>query len=204
MADNFGAIILAAGLSSRMKAFKPLLPLGPMTMVGHCLDLFEATTVKDIIVVLGHRAEEVIPWLCEHTCRYVVNHRFREGMFSSMQAGIRELRPDCSGFFVLPVDIPLVKKRTVRHLLSVYQEDPARPVYYPCYNGKRGHPPLIKGGLTGGILNYSGSNGMRGFLRTHETQSVNVPVDDQYILYDADSKKDYETLHKMYSLRARQ
>lgn len=195
---NFGAVILAAGFSSRMGAFKPLLRIGRRTMIGHAIKLFQDSCVNDVLVVLGHRAEQAIPEVEQYNCSYVINESFNKGMFSSMKVGISALQAGCNGFFILPVDIPLVRKETVERLIYVFENDATRSVYYPQYQGKRGHPPLIQGRLISPILGYTGENGMRGFLSSYENQSVVVPVQDPFIVKDADIKDNFLKLQQMH------
>jgi len=63
MAKRIAAIILAAGFSSRMGEFKPLLPLGEMTIIERAVRLFEQAGTEDIRVVVGYRANDLIPLL---------------------------------------------------------------------------------------------------------------------------------------------
>ena len=57
--DSVAAILLAAGQSKRMGAFKPLLPFGNKTVIECCIDYLREGGVETIVVVLGHRADEV-------------------------------------------------------------------------------------------------------------------------------------------------
>lgn len=195
---SLGAVILAAGYSSRMGAFKPLLTIGSKSLIGHCVNLFQECGVGDILVVLGHAADKAIPEVERYHCHYIKNKRYKEGMFSSMQVGIAALKGDCNAFFILPVDIPLVRKETVEKLLSVFQEDSTNSVYYPQYQGRKGHPPLIHGRLINSILSYTGENGLRGLLRMYENQSVVVPVDDPFILNDVDTEGSFLKLQRKF------
>ncbi|HYG81002.1 MAG TPA: NTP transferase domain-containing protein, partial [Pyrinomonadaceae bacterium] len=53
------AILLAAGRSRRMGAFKPLLPFGAGTVAGACVESLRGAGFKEVVVVVGHRAGEV-------------------------------------------------------------------------------------------------------------------------------------------------
>lgn len=53
------ALLLAAGRSRRMGAFKPFLPFGERTVIEACLENLRAAGLREIIVVVGHRADEV-------------------------------------------------------------------------------------------------------------------------------------------------
>lgn len=193
-----GAVIPAAGFSSRMEGFKPLLKIADKTMIEHAITLFEQSGVEDIVVVLGHRAEEVVPVVEKTTARWQKNARFSEGMFSSIQCGVESIRSSVDAFFLLPVDIPLVTTATLLRLLDCYKRDSAKRILYPSFQGRRGHPPLIATGLSKAILGYEGTGGMRGFLRNYENEAGEVAVTDRFVAMDADTPAQFSRLQEAY------
>jgi len=200
MGDNrFSAIILAAGFSSRMKGLKPLLRIGEKSFVEHAVELFRTTNSREIVTVLGHQAQKVLPVVRAAGSRYVINESFTEGMYSSVQTGVKALEHPCDAFFLLPVDIPLVKPSTVWHLADAFDRHCAPPVCYPLFRSKRGHPPLIHARLADSILSYEGQGGMREFLKRYEEQAALVNVEDPFIYMDADTKEELDVLRKEYS-----
>ena len=54
-----GAVLVAAGLSSRMKDFKPMLPFGTSTASRHMIGMLKSLKADPIVVVTGYRAEEL-------------------------------------------------------------------------------------------------------------------------------------------------
>ncbi len=117
---HLAAMVLAAGYSSRMGAFKPLLTLGGRTAVESCVRLFHNAGVEDIAVVVGYRAQEVVSVAeCAGAC-CVQNPDYATGMFSSVLAGTRWLPPGVESCFVLPADMPLVRPSTVRRMIDAY------------------------------------------------------------------------------------
>ena len=48
---RISALIVAAGMASRMKTFKPLLRLGEKTIIEHVIDTFRYAGIQDIVVV---------------------------------------------------------------------------------------------------------------------------------------------------------
>ena len=106
---DISAIILAAGFSSRMDGFKPLLPLGESNVLTHAVDIFLKADIGDIRVVIGHRASEIRSLVKATGAEAIINPRYRTGMLSSIQAGIMNLPKTQKAFFILPVDIPLVR-----------------------------------------------------------------------------------------------
>ncbi|MDJ0804633.1 MAG: nucleotidyltransferase family protein [Desulfobacterales bacterium] len=194
---KFSAIILAAGFSSRMAEFKPLIRIGEKSFVEHAIALFRTAGIEDIVTVLGHRAPEVAPVVQRAASRGVINANYADGMYSSIKTGLKAIQPSCDAFFLLPVDIPLVRPSTVRQLAVAFAKHPAPSVCYPLFQSTRGHPPLINGELVGAILSYDGDGGLRAFLRRHEEQSIAIPVDDPFIRLDADTPEDLLRLKEM-------
>jgi molybdenum cofactor cytidylyltransferase len=191
--EKIAALVLAAGYSSRMGTLKPILKLGDKTILERAIGLFRDVGIEDVIVVVGHAAEQIIPIVHDCRAREVMNTQFEQGMFSSVQAGVNALGPDSHAFFVLPVDIPLVHPRTIEDLLEAYRSGTSR-VVIPTYLRKRGHPPLISASYRNEILSYCGDDGLQGFFRKHNLRSELVEVADEMILFDLDTPADYEAL----------
>jgi len=200
MGAGIAAIILAAGYSSRMGTFKPLLPLGNTTVLERVVSLFQEAGVEDVRVVVGHRSAELYPLVERLHSRPVTNKHFHDGMFSSVTAGVASLETDIEAFFLLPVDIPLVKRCTVEALLQKHSMDRSR-ILYPCFFGKRGHPPLIPGCHRKGILAWHGGGGLKSYLSLHEADAACIEVADETILADMDTPEDYDRLHAMWEKR---
>ncbi|MBT0665146.1 NTP transferase domain-containing protein [Geobacter pelophilus] len=196
MADKVAAIILAAGLSSRMKEFKPLLPLGRFTALERVILTMREAGVDDIRVVTGHRSPELEPVVAQLGAQIVFNRQYSRGMFSSVRAGVRSLGSDTDAFFALPVDLALVRPATVRRLLEVFRLGGA-DVIYPCFMGKRGHPPLIAGRHSRTISSWRGREGLRGVLAMLQTGALTVEVADELILRDMDTPDDYRSMAAM-------
>ena len=194
---HFSAIILAAGFSSRMERFKPLIRIGGKTFVEHAIALFHTAGIEEIVTVVGHRAPEVLPVVRAAASRGVINTDYADGMYSSIQAGLKALRHPGDGFFLLPVDLPLVRPSTVRQLAAAFEKHSAPSVCYPLFQSQRGHPPLISSRLIDAILSYHGKGGLRGLLRRHDEQSISIPVEDPFIRLDADTPQDLSRLKEM-------
>ena len=197
--DNISAIILAAGFSSRMKRFKPLLRIGEKTFAEHAIALFKSAGIGNVVTVVGHLSEKLIPVVKAASSRYVINDRYDNGMYSSIQTGVKALRHPCDAFFLLPVDIPLVRPATVRQLVDGFYRHAAPSVCHPRFESRRGHPPLINAGLVDRILTYNGADGLRGLLRSVEDQAIDITVDDPFIHLDADSDEALRVLREKYS-----
>lgn len=193
---SLAAIIPAAGFSSRMHAFKPMLKLGNKPLLAHSIGLFQQLGIADILVVLGHRHKELQPLVERLGANWIVNPNYPDGMFSSIQCGLQQLPPACDGFFLLPVDIPLVQPGTINQLIRNFSRNPSTLICYPQFDGRRGHPPLIKASLKRDILHFKGDGGLRALLRRHEADAITVPVVDQGIMMDADNPQQFSRLQR--------
>jgi molybdenum cofactor cytidylyltransferase len=193
---TYAAIVLAGGLSTRMKDFKPLLPLGGATVTDHVIDIFLSAGV-DVFLVAGYRRDDIVATIKKRNITIIYNPDYEKGMFSSIQAGVRRLPKFYQGFFILPVDIPLVRTETIKQLLKAAVENPGR-IIYPVFGGKRGHPPLVPAELTQDILGWEKGGGLKAVLKLQEKMALEVPVTDSNILFDIDTPVDYKELLERY------
>jgi molybdenum cofactor cytidylyltransferase len=125
-------VVLAAGLSRRSGQFKMALPLGDKTLIEVTIDGM-LPFVDRVIVVVGWLAERLRVLLAgRRNVDLVYNERYREGMFSSVRAGIAQVR--AARFFLLPGDQPLVQAEVYARLLTA-----EGAIAIPTYHGKKGH-----------------------------------------------------------------
>jgi CTP:molybdopterin cytidylyltransferase MocA len=196
---KFAAVILAAGLSSRMDGFKPLLHIGGKSLLAHCHDLFSAVGVDEQVVVVGHHLPETVAEASLLGLTWCQNRDYRSGMFSSVKSGVSALAAGIDAFFLLPVDIPLIRPATLRAILAAYPDN-TDAVIFPTFAGRRGHPPLIPSSLIPAILAYDGTGGLEGLLCRY--RGIDLAVWDEGILLDADTPADLEGLRQRFRRRA--
>jgi molybdenum cofactor cytidylyltransferase len=185
-------VILAAGLSSRMRELKPLLPLDGVPAVLRVATAYRAVGLETV-VVLGFGAVRVAPLLDRHGVRFVINRDFEDGMFSSVRCGVRALPAAVGAFFVHPVDCALVRGETLGLLArSVVAPEPS--ILLPVHDGERGHPPLVPAALRAAILTENPHGGLNELLLRGAPAARDVQVDDPNVLLDMDDAADYERL----------
>lgn len=188
------ALVLAAGFSSRMGRFKPLLPLGGQTVIDHVIDTFRAAGLGRITVVTGHQADALEARLHGAGVHTVRNPDHAQGMYSSVRCGIASLADDVQACLLLPVDIPLVRPATLAALAASHRADgPA--VCYPRFGREAGHPPLIARRVFREILADDGTRGLRAVLARHDgADTMALDVADEGVLLDMDTPEDYRRL----------
>lgn len=198
--EEFSAVIIAAGYSSRMKEFKPLLKFGEKTAIELLVDTYLKCNVNDIIIVLGHKSEEVMEKLKHLKIKWVINENFKDGMYSSIKRGVKEIKNCANGFFLNPVDIPLIKVSTIKQLKLEFLKQ-RKSIIYPIFNGEKGHPPLISNEFIKIILEDECNKGLRYLLDLYEKETMELEVIDWGTVKDMDTLSDYEQLKKYFNSR---
>jgi putative nucleotidyltransferase with HDIG domain len=150
-----------------------------------------------VFLVTGWRGDELVAGIESRDITVVKNPAYESGMFSSVRAAAERLLPSHRAFFIMPVDIPLVRTATVERLLSVAGEQPDR-ILYPVFGGVRGHPPLIPASLVPAILDWRGNGGLDAVLGSRPEMDLEVPVPDENILLDVDNQEAFSALLERY------
>ena len=190
--ETICGLVLAAGLSRRMGEFKPLLPFRGKTLIENTIDSILSSGAHQVVVVTGHRAQELEPILEEkYGERVIIAHNAdfaSTDMLHSIRVGGRAM-PECGAFFLLPGDMPVVEENTFRRILT--QRDGSLSVIFPTLDGYRKHPPLVDSRLIPEILRFSGDGGLRQFWKEQESLIHTVSVDDAGVWVDLDTREDY-------------
>lgn len=194
---KIAAIVLAAGRSSRMGSHKLLLPLGDRPLVSYAVRAATGSAASPVIVVLGHDADRVREALLETlpggAYRVIVNQRYREGMATSLRAGIAELDDTVAGALVLLADQPLLTARVLDQVLGEARSDPER-IVAATYGGARGHPVYFPRSLFAEVQAIRGDEGARSVLARHTDSVARVAVEPTYIGLDVDEPSAYARL----------
>lgn len=185
-----GAVLVAAGRSSRMGDFKPILPFGDSTIALHIVNMLNRLGVSPVVVVTGYRADELEAHLSHAGVRFVRNERFGETqMFDSVRLGIEAVAADCDRIMVMPMDIPAIMPDTIRQVLMI----DAGIVRTMC-GGEPGHPIMFQSSIGLSLCSYQGEKGLRGAIESAGVSVTDLEVEDEGIYRDVDTKDDYEEL----------
>jgi len=106
--SQIAVLIIAAGYSSRMHDFKPLLPFEQISAVKRLIQTYQAHGIEHIYVVVGHRQDEMREVLKDEDVSIVYNENYDKGMFSSIQKGVRAIDKTLSAFYMQPVDVKVL------------------------------------------------------------------------------------------------
>lgn len=190
-----GAVVVAAGMSSRMGDFKPMLSIGSISVAQRVVATLKQAGAARVVVVTGYNAEELERHLASSGVVFLRNENYRTThMFDSALIGLRYLRDKCRQVLFTPVDIPLFTAATVDALLTSGAE-----LACPVCGGTRGHPILMSANVIDRVLEDSGESGLDGALSRCGVPMTLVEVDDPGILHDADTPEDYRELLRMHN-----
>jgi len=185
-----GAVIVAAGMSSRMGDFKPMLNIGSISIAQRVIATLQQAGVERIVVVTGYNAALLERHLANLGVVFLRNEQYETTqMFDSAKIGLAYMRDKCSRILFTPVDIPLFTAATVTALL---RSD--APLACPVCDGQTGHPLLLSTDLLDAILADSGERGLQGAIDRLGIPMTRIPVDDPGTIHDADTPDDYEAL----------
>lgn len=185
-----GAVLVAAGMSSRMQDFKPMLPFGGSTVSRHMVSMLRDMNVDPVVVVTGYRAEQLENHLFHAGVRFVRNERPEETeMFDSIRLGVEAISADCERIMILPVDIPALMSKTIRQVLMI-----DAPIIRTVCRGKPGHPVMIQTEIFPLIWQNGGNEGLRGAMEKSGIPITNLDVEDEGIYKDMDTREEYKEL----------
>jgi molybdenum cofactor cytidylyltransferase len=188
------AVVLAAGRSRRMGAFKPLLPFGDKTVVETCIDNLRGAGVEEIVVVLGHRAEELRAHLSRLPVRFALNEKMESEMGASIARGVEQVPNKMRVVLIALADHPAVPADVIRFLIGRHEDTRARLVV-PAWRGRGGHPVLVDLKYREELSRLEEGRGLRGLFDSHADEVLRVEVACPYVARDMDTWEDYRALH---------
>lgn len=177
---------MAAGLSSRAKDWKLAFELGGISVIEQCV-LGMAPLCSRILVVGGNRFAQLQTILTPSkypAVELIYNDQFQSGMFTSVLAGLRQVRT--GRFFFIPGDYPLVSRKVYERLLQNEGE-----IVIPAYQGKAGHPALFETKAVQDLIRFPERYAhLRQFIASRHPHLVDVA--DPGILMDIDTPEDFQ------------
>ena len=189
------AVLLAAGMSSRMGSCKQLLPLGGRPFVVRCLDSINQAGIKDVVVVVGACLEDVVDAVCSLPVRIVVNPDPDSDMASSARLGVKAVSRAATGVFVCLSDHPLVSPGTYRSLMLRHAREP-EAILVPVHAGRKGHPTLFPYRLLDGMTE---TQTLRDVIGAHPELIRLVDVPDGGVTVDIDTPEDYKEAARSFA-----
>ncbi len=194
---SVSAIVLAAGLSTRMGRTKALVNLDGRIFLDLVISNVKASgKIDDVIVVTGADHDEVSPHAIAFVATVAFNPNFRTGLMSSLQAGIRSTPAGCQAALICLVDMPLVKVDSIVRVVDFGRMQSRRleeALARPFYLGHAGHPCLIGQKFFSDILAQEAADQGAMFLfRIAKEELYRCDVSDPGVVRDFDRPEDLE------------
>lgn len=193
---EIGALVIAAGLSSRMQTNKLLLPYRGKTIIEWALSGFLSAGISCAAVV-GHQGTKLKEILHPLGITILENGDYSRGMSTSISKGIEYYQrlTGVDAVFLALADMPLIRSSTIRKLAAEYQQ--SKPlILAPARNGQRGHPVLFDRQMFFRLTELSGDIGARQLLKEQQHLLQLLEVDDKGIFLDIDDGEAYQELLK--------
>lgn len=186
-APRVAALVLAAGSSTRMGSNKLLADLHGQPMIAQTVKRIAASRVEKIVVVTGHQAGDIQNALADEKVTLVHNPHYAEGLATSLRAGVAALRNSCDAILVCLGDMPLIDGRDVNRMIAAFNPAEHRSIVVPVHDRRFGNPVLWGEKHFSALLACEGDRGARGLLERHLDEAVEIAIDNQSVVLDADT-----------------
>lgn len=191
--EMISAIILAAGLSSRMGKNKLLLPLGKQSVIEHVVETVCKCQVGEIIVVLGKCSKNIEAVLDRFNIKIVFNADYASGQSTSLKAGMKTIDNQTDGVLFFMGDQPMIKVELINDIIHQFNESESS-IIVPTYNNKRGNPVLFAACWFAELLQVQGDKGGRDILNNNLDQVRFVTIRDALFFKDVDTEIMYNQI----------
>jgi molybdenum cofactor cytidylyltransferase len=190
------AIVPAAGMSTRMGRNKLLLAFEGKALIAQAVDTLLESEVDEIIVVLGHEADKVKEKLRGKQVTFVENSNYRQGMSTSIRAGLGAVSSGATAIMIYLADQPLLEPEDVNRLIGAFAEarEQGKSIVVPFFHGQRGNPVILDSSYKEAILEVVGEVGCKRVIKRNPDKVLVVEMETDHVVRDVDRIEDYEGL----------
>ena len=191
------AVVLAAGASTRLGQPKQLVLVDGESLLRRTARMAVESGCSPVYVVLGFHAQPMQPELQGLAVEVIVNSNWREGMGSSLRAGMETLRkaqPPADAVLVLVCDQPRLNADHLRELLALHKATENLGITASVYGQRAGVPAIFWSRLFPALLASQGDRGARGLIRACTTEVQGIPWPEGEV--DIDRPEDLSTIER--------
>ena len=186
------SLILAAGTASRLGQPKQLLPWGETTILGQVVAQVEASPVDEVVVVIGHKAEEVRRSVTPQRARLIEAPDFGEGCTASIRTGLAGLSSQAEAVVLILGDQPRIDPAVMQRVVAEWRRTRALAIR-TAYPSRAGHPLVFAKILFPDLMTLHGDKAVWKILAAHPEWVHNVVV-NQPFPGDVNTWEDYHQL----------
>lgn len=189
--DNYAAILVAAGLSSRFGPEDKLLTEinGAPLLLWSLTSLLEARLGR-VVIVTGVNDKAVRAICSDRVIAFANNPDPAAGLGASIAIGAAAVQKQMEGVFICLGDMPLIPATVFPDLAGVLAADDAIDAAAPAYQGKRGHPVLFHQRHLPALQALTGDDGAKRILNTPGFRLHCLETDDDGVVSDVDHRED--------------
>ena len=191
---RIGAIVLAAGHSSRMRAAgqdrnKLVQPIHSKPMIRHVVEAALQSAVSDVVVVTGNDGTAVRAALENVPVMFADNPDYSNGLSTSLISGLKMLPADCDGALILLGDMPAIDAGLLDRLIAAFDPAEDRAIIVPVHEGRRGNPVLWARRFFDEMRSLSGDQAARALFAPYAGLVCEVEAGSDAPLTDIDTQE---------------
>jgi len=199
---SHAAVLMAAGSASRM-GYRPkcLLHLDGTPLIVRMIHALKEVGVQELMVVLGHYHESILPFIDPQQAHCVINPHPDEGQISSQRLGLQALQSGHDAIIMALADQPLIEAQDIETLLTQFRlQAPPNEMLFPLSDSGPGNPVIISNKVREDILSKGGSYGCRQWRAEHPQQVHAFLSDNRHFDCDLDTPQDIQALQQSSGL----
>lgn len=192
------AIVLAAGMSSRMKEYKILLNINGKPLIQHAIQNIHNLT-NNIIIVGGHNFSTLATYLSflpeANNIDIIYNKEYKNGLSTSLIAGLDMAEPT-DAILICLGDMPNIPPELIAQMIQVFNTVSEDTIIAPFCNGRRGHPVIIPKKYFSELRSLQGDRGASSLLKKYQSYIYGINTDSNGIFLDLDNTEDIKLYQK--------
>jgi molybdenum cofactor cytidylyltransferase len=192
--EKVAGIVLAAGASTRMGRIKQLLPVGEETLIERVLGQIVESRLDKVVLVLGHQAREIQAVIArcfvDPRLRIIENRQYRQGISSSIAAGIREVESTHDHAMIFLADMPCIPSELINRLLGRHLTS-GMQIAAVKGEGRPAHPVIFSCEVYPELKRLEGDVGARSLLCKYSGSVCLIEPEGSYDSLDIDTPEDY-------------
>lgn len=191
------AIVPAAGMSTRMgSSNKLLLPFNGKTLVERAVDTLIESNIDEVVVVVGHQGDMVKTLLQGRNIHLVENPHYKEGMASSIRAGVSAVSPETEAIMICLADQPLLEPVDLNRIISAMAHAKAagKSIVVPFYQGQRGNPVILDAKHRNAMIDVVGDIGCKRIIKQNPGSVFGIDMETDHVVRDVDTMEEYREL----------
>jgi len=197
--EKVAGVVLAAGASTRMGRIKQLLPVGDETLIERVLGQVLKSELDTVVLVLGHRAKEIqgviAPLFIQSRLRIIENHNYREGISSSIAAGISAVEATYDHAMIFLADMPCIRSDVINLLVRRHLNS-GMPIGAVQCERRPAHPVIFSHKIYPELKRLKGDVGARTLFSKYSGSVCLIEPEGDYDTLDIDTPEDYAEFQK--------